>query len=201
MSKIVCRIALLIFPLMIHSAANADEMQGSCMASFKIKEGASVMIAARSVKCDTVEARRLELFNSVEKLKTDGQIDLTPTANQIAAINQKLDQMKSKNDWSGLGMDITGNALATIGLATCAETGGGGCALAVVGKVLSVVSLVKGKVLEADGNQTISDVQQKLAKLSTDLQGKSSPAAALRNRMVQEFNGLCVEVKKSCLEK
>lgn len=53
--------------------------------------------------------------------------------NEEEVINQKMDF------WCGLA--LVGNGVATIGLASCLPTGGGGCAAAVVGKLISFVSI------------------------------------------------------------
>jgi len=90
--------------------------------------------------------------------------------------------------------------LATLGLATCLEIAGAGGALAVLGKVLALAGIQQGAQSEADKAHAVSKLRSDIAALRTMVVNKSQPAPALRDRLVNEFTGLCRDVQRNCLQ-
>ncbi|RDK05374.1 hypothetical protein [Cupriavidus lacunae] len=178
--------------------ASASDIAGPCMVSYNVRNR-DVITGVIRMNCVDLEARRLELFKRINAIPPDKQIDPADLTKQLTALEDKLKQSEASANWIDAANNITGNMLATLGLAACAETAGAGCAVAVVGKVLSVVGLVRGAMSEADKARESAQVRAEIAKVRQGLQRIQPSSAVVRQRLVDEFNSLCTNVKQQCL--
>lgn len=132
-------------------------------------------------------------------MKPTGEIDGKDLARQIAALEQKLEKEEKDKNWTGLAGAVTGNFLATVGLSSCLETAGGGCAVAAIGKVLAIVGVIDSASSEAEKTKKAAELRKELGSLRASVESKKSSAKALRDQLVKEFTQLCEDVQKHCL--
>ena len=192
------RISVLILLAGMSATALASEIEGSCMVSFNVKDKIFNNGVA-AISCRALEARRLDLFKQVSSLPTSGSLDVASTTQALSALEARLKALEDNANWAGWATSITGNGLATIGLSSCAETIGAGCAVAVISKVLAVVGLVNSGVSDANKAQEVKGVRDSIAALRSKLAASTTPASTIRDRMVAESNQICAEVKTNCL--
>lgn len=169
-----------------------------CLQSFNVKDK-PLVFAAANTSCRTAEARRGELFTKINSLADTGEIDGAGLSKDLAALESKLEKEQNSKNWVGLTGAVTGNALATIGLATCLETSGAGCALAVVGKVLAIVGVIDSATSESDKSAFATSLRKEIEAIRKKNQDKKSPAKQLRERLISDFTQLCDQVQKQCL--
>jgi hypothetical protein len=180
--------------------AVAVEMDPSCMRSFNVQD-TTLISGGNTMSCRELENRRVVLFTEVNGLPTSGNINMAPYAKKLASIEAKLGEIEADHDWTSVGLTVSGSFLATLGLAACAETAGGGCALAAIGKALTVVGIAKSAVSDAKKASAVRDLKSEVAAVRTQIQARTPAVVPLRERLITEFNGLCADVKKSCLAK
>jgi hypothetical protein len=182
------------------ATASAADIEGSCMVSFNVKDESFMSGGVNQMSCTELESRRLDLFNQVNALPDNGQLDLTSVNDQLASVESSLSKLQENYDWIAFTTNVTGNFLATLSLGSCLETLGAGCAIAAVGKVISAVSIVNGGASDAEKATKVASIHHQISAIRQNLQGKSPQSAVLRNRLIQDFNGLCADVKKYCLQ-
>lgn len=124
----------------------------------------------------------------------------TDIANRLGQLEQRLKKLESEANWTGLATSVSGNFLATLGLAACLETAGTGCAIAVVGKLVSLVDIVDSAVSDAQKAKETANVRGEISTIRQKVAALNPPAGKTRDRLVADFNGLCADVKKHCLD-
>ncbi|MCL4820998.1 MAG: hypothetical protein KJ067_17810 [Vicinamibacteria bacterium] len=183
--------------LSIPTLAVAEDLPAHCLQSFDVKDRGFTTGPA-TMSCRLLEERRRELFAQINGIKSAGDIDGAELSKQIDALATMLEEEQSKSNWVGLASAITGNALATVGLAACIETAAVGCAVALVGKAMAVVDVIDS-ANEADKAKRSTEYIVRLRALSVSVKTRKSQAKALRDRLVQEFTQACIDVKTQCL--
>lgn len=199
MNRWIFCLLLATCPLVVsHAQPAQSELPPHCLQSFSIKDK-SLVIGAATMSCRTAELRREDLFRTISKLKATGEIDGAVLAKDLASIEAKLKAEQGSKNWLGLTGAVTGNFLATLGLTACLETGGAGCALAAVGKILSLVGVIDSATSEADKASNAAALRNAIADIRKRNENKKSEAKAMRDRQVAEFTRMCTEVQKQCL--
>lgn len=178
--------------------AQAADLPAQCMKSFKVqKKGFTTGTATMS--CELTEIRRGELFEKINAMSETGEIDGNALAKELASWDVRLEKEEKSKNWVGLSAAISGNFLATIGLSSCLPGNVAGCAVAGVGKILSVVGVIDSANSEADKIKFTAELRKDVAAIRKAIENKKSPAKALRDRMIAEFTQLCDDVQKQCL--
>lgn len=180
------------------SAASAQEVPGSCLVSFNVKD-TSFSTGNATMSCRLVEARRVDLTQSILALPATGEVDGDEVARKLDALEAVIQKQAQERNWLGVGEAITGNALATIGLSACMESGGLGCMVAGIGKLMSIHAVYDAAKTDADKQKYANQLRGYVASLRKDVAGKKSKAKAERDRLVTEARALCTIVEKNCL--
>lgn len=194
-------IVCLAFAALSACVAGTVEMQPSCLTSSNITPEAMVFVGGETLSCARLEYRRVDLFKAASAAPSTGKAQGEMIAAAIANLERSIGELETKKDWLGIRKLVTGNAMATFGLASCLETVGIGCAVAILGKWMAFDNL-----LTMGANETVKakEVQAKRVELAIpqDVARKNGPkveAAKLRDRMISEFNAVCVQVRKDCV--
>lgn len=179
------------------SLASAEDIPPSCLMSFNVKE-ASFVAGNATMSCVLLEQRRGEMFTAINKLDASGTLDGPGVAKQIATANAKL--LKAENDvnWTGWSLSLSGNFLSTVGLASCAAPTPG-CAVAVVGKIISAVAIVDTAADEAAKRKASSQVRAELDALQKKAASAKPAMGPTRSQLVKDSIELCEAVRKHCL--
>lgn len=180
------------------SAAIAGDIPQSCMVSFNVRDKAFDSGHA-TMSCRLLELRREKLFSAIEALPASGSISGEVIAAQLQKIEKDLRKLEGETNWTGLSISLTGNTLATLGLASCLETAGGGCAIAIIGKVLSVAGIIDSAVDGSQKQAASAKVRAEIDSLRAKVKTLNRPADQVRQRLIAEAVSLCDVVKRECL--
>lgn len=183
---------------MFMSYAQAADLPAQCLKSFKVQDK-SFTTGKATMSCKLTEIRRGELFEKINAMSETGEIDGNAVAKELASAEARLEKEEKNKNWVGLSAAISGNFLATIGLSSCLPGNAAGCAVAAVGKVLSIVGMIDSGKSEADKIKFTADLRKDIAAIRKAIENKKSPAKALRDRMIAEFTQMCDDVQKQCL--
>lgn len=197
MRNVLAVVAALAF-VALSLPIQAQEIPHSCMVSFNVKDKAFSSGYA-TMSCRLVEAQRVQLSQQILTTPATGEIDGDAVAAKLKALEVELKKQEDAKNWLGIGEAVTGNALATIGLAACFETSGAGCVLAVVGKVMAIHAVIDAATSDADKTKNADALRAVIADLRTKVGGKKSKAKAARDQMIADANALCTAVKTNCL--
>jgi hypothetical protein len=148
MPSLIVRLALGIAIVFSASGVVAGDIPGSCLVTFNVKDK-TFSSGITTMNCRVLEGRRIVLFNEINALPNSGSIDGTNIANRLDQLEKSLKDLESAGNWTGIATTVSGNFLATLGLSACLETAGAGCAVAVVGKLLSLVDIIDSAVSDA----------------------------------------------------
>lgn len=179
-------------------STQAADISPSCLASFNVKDK-TFETGNATMSCRLLEARRESLFMEINKLPVVGSIDGDELAGKLGSIEARLKELEGKADWVEMSLSVSGNALATIGLGACLETAGAGCALAIVGKVMSFVGIINSAVSSSEKATASAKLRAEIQAIQQKIKGKKPQALGVRSGLVSEFNGLCEAVKQKCL--
>lgn len=180
------------------TTAHAADIPGSCMVSFNVKDK-QFMSGATTMSCRAVEQRRLELFTKINASQPSGNLDGADLAKRLAELEATLRQQETAQDWKGMSKSLSGNFIATLGLTACFATAPG-CALAVIGKVMSVVDIIDGAASQNDKMKQAAAMRQQIASIRKTIESKVTPADKVRNALVGDAVDLCTDVRKYCLD-
>ena len=177
--------------------AVAQDIPPSCLMSFNVKNK-SFVAGNATMSCTLIEQRRGEMFMAINKLDSAGMLDGPAVAQQIAAVNSKL--LKAENDmsWTGWSLNLSGNFLSTLGLASCAAPTPS-CVLATLGKVLSVAAIVDTAVDEAAKRKASAQVRAELDALQKKAANAKPAIGPTRTQLVKDSIQLCEAVRQQCL--
>jgi hypothetical protein len=178
----------------------AADIPGSCMASFSVKEG-QFTSGVTTFSCTAVEARRIELFERINTLPATGNVDGKELATRLGKLEAELKKHEDATDWKGMTKTISGNFMATVGLAACLETVGAGCAFAVVGKAMALYDVIDGAAADAKKKAESMRMRNEIAAVRQKIVASAKPANQLRKQLVAAFIGLCNDVQKYCIKK
>ncbi|QBY54461.1 hypothetical protein [Cupriavidus oxalaticus] len=198
MPSLLFRSVLVLLLAVFSAPSMAADMQGSCMVSFNIKNKTFIN-GVTPVSCQALESRRLALFQQVNAMPTTGNVDVSGALQKLDSLQAKLKASNASSDWAGISMAITGNAMATYALGVCVLGDVPDCAIAVVSKLMSMVSLVDSAASASDKSKAVQQMTTDIANLRKAIEALQPPAAAIRNRMVDDFNGMCANIKTHCL--
>lgn len=198
MPSLLFRSVLILLLAAFSAPSMAADMQGSCMVSFNVKNK-TFMNGVTPVSCQALESRRLALFQQVNAMPATGNVDVSGALQKLDSLQAKLKVSNASGDWVGISMAITGNAMATYALAACVLGDAPDCAIAIVSKVMSVVSLVDSAASASDKSKAVQQMTTDIANLRKAMEALQPPAATVRNRMVEDFNGMCTNIKTYCL--
>lgn len=180
------------------SSAVAADIAGSCLVSFSVKDKTFVS-GTTTMSCVALERRRVSLFSAINALPTSGNASGADLASRLAKVEDQLKKLESEMNWTGFTANISGNFLAALGLSACLKSSRVGCGVAVVGKVLSLVSVVDGAASDAQKANVTANIRQEINSIRQEIVTLTPPAEKLRNQLVADFNNLCVDVKRYCL--
>lgn len=189
------------FIALIANGATATEIDGSCLVSFNVKDK-TFRTGVATISCTALEARRVALFTQVNSLKSAADVDTTLVSNALEVLEARLQKLANESNWTGLTASVTGNALATYGLAACIESSAVGCAVNVIAKLLSVVGIVNSASSDAIKVGEVNAIRREMAAMRVKIQSVQSAkptAASTRERLVAESVAVCADVKKYCL--
>jgi len=165
--------------------------------SFKVKNKSFVASNA-TMSCVLMEQRRGEMFRAINNLDAAGTVDGPTIAQQIATVNGKLQKAENDVNWSGWGLSLSGNMLSTLGLASCVAPTPG-CAMAVVGKVMSVAAIVDTAADEAAKRKASAQVRAELEVLQKKVANSKPAMGPTRTQLVKDSVQLCEAVRQQCL--
>jgi hypothetical protein len=188
--------ALLVTAL-LPSLATADDIPLSCLVSFNVKNKSFVADNA-TMSCVLMEQRRGEMFTAINKLDSAGTLDGRAVAQQIGAVNGNLLRAEQDVNWTGWALSLSGNTISTLGLASCAAPTPG-CALAVIGKVMSLAAIVDTAADEAARRKASAQVRAELAALQKNVAIAKPSMGPTRSQLVKESTQLCEAVRQQCL--
>lgn len=180
------------------SASMASDIPGSCLVTFNVRDK-TFTSGTSTMSCRALESRRVALFSEINALPKSGSVSGADVANRLGQLEQRLGKLESETNWTGLATSVSGNFLATLGLAACLETAGAGCAVSVVGKLVSLVDVVDSAVSDAQKAKETADVRREISAIKQEIAALNPPAGRIRDRLVADFNGLCSDVNKHCL--
>jgi hypothetical protein len=181
----------------LQSLALAEDIPPSCLMSFNVKNK-SFVAGNSTMSCVLMEQRRGEMFAAINKLDSSGTLDGPAVAQQIASANAKL--LKAENDinWTGWGLSLSGNFLATVGLASCVAPTPG-CVFAVVGKIISAAAIVDTAADEAAKRKASAQVRAELDALQKKAANAKPAMSPTRSQLVKDSIQLCEAVRQQCL--
>ncbi len=179
-------------------ASQAQDIVPSCMVTFNVKNKGFINGNA-TMSCQLVEARRVEMSQQILATQGTGEIDGAVVGKKLDLLEADIKKQQDTKNWLSLGNAITGNTLATIGLGACLESGGAGCALAVVGKFMALYSIYDAASSENDKVQQANAMRTAISDVRKSVVGKKSQAKTIRDRMIEDANALCKAVKDNCL--
>jgi hypothetical protein len=200
MRSILRRVFTVLGLTMASNGAIAADMEQSCLASFNVQDKA-FSTGAATMSCSLLEKRRQDLFKAVSQLPSSGSLDGPQLAKQLESLEGALKKAETETNWSGWAIALSGNTLATLGLASCLETAGGGCAVAAVGKALAVAGIIDSAVDSSKKQEASAKLRADIAKLRQQVAAKKPDASKARDALIAEFNGLCSSVRQHCLAK
>jgi hypothetical protein len=196
--RLFIRLLWVVCGALVVSQVQAQNIPGSCLASFNVKD-TTFTTGAVTFSCRQLETRRVAIFTRINSLPSKDTIDGDAVAKELAAIEEKIRKNAAEKNWAAIGLDVSGHFIATLGLASCVETAGAGCALAVVGKVGAMLNTFMNAAFEVEKAKQAAALQAQIASVRKQIAGKRPAADKLRSRLVNEFTGLCADVKKHCL--
>lgn len=179
------------------SLASADDIPPSCLMSFNVKNKSFVANNA-TMSCVLMEQRRGEMFTAINKLDAAGAIDGPALAKEIAAITANLAKAEKDLNWTGWGLSLSGNALSTLGLASCAIPNAN-CAMAVVGKIMSFAAIIDTAADDAAKRKTSAQARADLDNLQQKVANIKPAMGPTRGQLVKESIQLCEAVRQQCL--
>lgn len=195
----IVRVVVLSVLAGMMSVSHAQTLPQSCKVSFNVKNK-SFDAGNATMSCRLVEARRVDMTLRVLDTPDTGEIDGATVGKELDQLEAAIKTQQDAKNWLGLGNAVTGTALATIGLGAClAPPPGAGCALAAVGKLMSLHSIFDAAVSEADKAKQASAMRAHIAKIRSAVVGKKSQAKQVRDVMVGDANAMCTAVKTHCL--
>lgn len=197
MMKTMLRGALLVAAAAPVSALAVD-IPGSCLASMNVKDN-SFTTGASTLSCVALERRRGELFTKINALPAVGIFNGSVLGNTLGEMEAELKKSEAEVNWAAWSLNISGNFLATLGLSACVETLGAGCAAAMVGKGMALVSIIDSAVDDSVKKQKSAAMRAEIAKLRSAIASSSPAADKVREQMVKDFTGMCADVKKYCV--
>lgn len=179
--------------------AQAEDLPARCLKSFNVQDK-SFSTGTATMSCKLTEIRRGELFEKVNSMSETGEIDGKVVAKELANWEARLEKEEKSKNWVGLSSAISGNFLATVGLSSCLPGSVAGCAIAAVGKILSIVGVIDSAQSEADKIKFTGELRKDIAAKRKEIENKKSPAKALRDRMIKDFTQMCDDVQKQCVQ-
>lgn len=187
---------ILIITILASGPVLAEGLDPACLQSFDVQDRMFTS-ENQSISCALVEQSRAELFREISAIESSSQLELQ---RKLAAWQAEYDAARAdaENDYSTFVKFVVNNSLASIGLIACAETAGGGCALAVIafvwGKYTAIESLVDEQKIREESRAMLRKID---ALRQVAMQGPNLIDA--RERMTSDFNNLCTVVRQSCL--
>ena len=176
---------------------SAQNIPQSCLMSFNVKNKTFVSNNA-TMSCMLMEQRRGEMFTAINNFDAAGAVDGPALAKEIGAINSKLLQAESTVNWTAWGLNLSGNFLSTLGLASCVAPSPG-CAGAVIGKVLSLVGIVDTATDEAAKRKASAELRADLDALQKKVAQAKPAMGSTRSQLVKDSIQLCDAVRQQCL--
>jgi hypothetical protein len=198
MRAVLFRCLFLLIVIVPH--VQAADIPGTCMGTFNVKN-TGFSSGNTTLSCVAVEKRRLDLFQRVNALPASGNVDGNELASRLVKLEGELKKQEDASDWKGMATTITGNFTATLGLATCLETLGTGCAVAVAFKVWAMYDVVDSAATDAKKKAEAARMRNEIATIRQKITTKVKPAEQLRNQLVADFVSLCNDVQKYCINK
>jgi hypothetical protein len=193
-SLCVVALAALSVPL----GAVATDIEGSCLVSFNIDPSKTVFVGQSLISCGDVEAKRADLFRTVNGFPDDGSISTAQLSAELKSWSDTLANYENQSDWVDIGINMTSNSLASYGLVACGKLGAG-CALAVVGKIFSVYGLIKSAADSAAKHAALDKTIAEIRDAKTRLDASTPDWVKVRQRAVDDFTALCQQERSSCL--
>lgn len=191
------RLAWSALALVAIAPVQAQDIPGSCLVSFNVKD-TTFTTGAATFDCRQLEMRRLDLFKTINGLPPQDKFSGDAIAKELAAIEEQVRKDAAAKNWTALGLDVSGEFLGTLGLAACFG-GASGCALGVIGKITALLGTISNATSEAEKTKQASNVESRIAAVRKQVEGKISPADKVRAQLVKEATGLCTDVKKYCV--
>lgn len=178
--------------------ARADDIPGSCLASFNVKDKIFVS-GTQTFSCRQLEVRRTDLFKTINGIPGSGTIDVAPILKEMQAAQDRIKKVEGEKNWADVAEIVGGHFLATVGLIGCAESAGLGCALAVVGKAMAMEQTVRMAVNDTEKAAEAQKLRAQIAAWQQKIKGMNPEGSKVRPRLVEEFTGMCMQVKSNCL--
>lgn len=175
----------------------ANEIPSSCLMSFNVKNK-SFDAGNVTMSCVLIERIRTDMFLAINKLDETGAIDGPEIAKRIAGIDRELQQAESQFNWTAWGLSLSGNAMATLGLASCLSPGPN-CWVAVIGKLISFASIINSSLDDTQKKKASQKARDELEVLRQKVANAKPKMGPTRSQLVQESIQLCETVRKSCL--
>ena len=189
---------IILSMVLVAPISQAGDIPGSCLVSFNVKN-ASFTTGTTTMSCVLLETRRAALFQQINALPGSGVVDGAELAKRLAEVEATLKKAEGDVNWTALSIGLTGNVVATIGLSACVETAGGGCAMAIISKVLSLAGIIDSAVSDSAKISETAAVRSELASIRQKIASISAPADDLRAQLVKDFTEMCSDVKAYCM--
>lgn len=181
------------------SMAQAQSVPQSCMASLNVKSK-SFDTGKATMSCRLMESRRVEMTMQILATPDTGEIDGAVVAKKLDQLDVDIKKQQDSKNWLGLANAVTGNSLATMGLGACLVPHvGAGCAMAAIGKFMSLHSLFDAASSESDKAKQAAAMRAQIASIRADVLGKKSKSKSLRDSMISDANAMCTAIKDNCL--
>ncbi len=198
MLKLLLRQLVALSLLWAGWSANAADLPLACLKTLNV-QSRGYELSGQTVSCRLTELRRAHLFSAINSLPETGEIDGQVLAQELLRLEAILANSTQRRDWGSLANAFTGNTLASIGLASCIGPMVPECALAALGKVLSLLGMIDAVNSEAERIEMAGSLQKAIARIRLENQDKKTSSKMLKDRLISEFGMLCNEVRKYCL--
>ena len=186
--------AIFVLISFISSAPAAETIDPKCKRSEKVKN-IGVSLSNMTVSCVALEKYKTSIFEHFDSLASSA-FDLS---REITRLEAELLKAEKAKDWATtmVGASVVGNFISTVGLASCLETLGGGCALAAIGAAISKLSILDSGSTLAEKQSASEALRGQLVKARTALKTET-PRQEAKDRLAKEFNSLCNILQTRC---
>jgi len=175
----------------------AEPLSPKCLQSVNVTNR-SVSTFNQSISCTALEKRKEAIYRQIDDFIS------TATASEleadVARLKARLASAEQARNWTALlaSANLVGNVISTIGIATCIESAGIGCAGAAISTIIAKLGVIDSSASFADKESASRSIRGELDLAQRRLERHRANLSIAKNRLVVEFNQICQVVLTDC---
>jgi hypothetical protein len=194
-------ILLLLF--ISSNAFSIEKLSYDCAVSFDINPNKEVSILGQNVTCSDIDTMRIQAYDLFNKYDGDYRYisdNIQVALEEITRVEEKIKDHTYSEEHTNLALTTFSKYISVIGLASCMETAGAGCALAAISFGIDAWGQFKAATSYPKKARILSEYKERLKKAKSDISRHQKRLPKGYDAAVGDFNHLCEVIKKECVK-